>query len=188
MKLNYDSVAGFKEAYNTKFEQAKINPFNDSTLFSRLVFPKLIARYARTFGYKVIEHLAAYYSRQRDDESNYYMLIHTLELEPLTPTQEQDTFFPCFDKVPENEHQEKTPNGTSRTPENSPHPPAPSPNLGRGGADGVDGLNWGYPSREASPLSQSWERGAGGVRAVFGCATFSDWRKDKGFADRKQHR
>ena len=108
LKLNYDSVAGFKEAYNTKFEQAKVNPFNDSTLFSRLVFPKLIARYARTFGYKVIEHLATYYSRQRDDESNYYMLTHTLELEPLTPKGERDTFFPCFDKVPENEHQEKT--------------------------------------------------------------------------------
>ena len=34
------------------------------------------------------------------------MLTHTLELEPLTPKGERDTFFPCFDKVPENEHQD----------------------------------------------------------------------------------
>ena len=57
-----------------------------------------------------------------------------------------------------------SPIGKSRTPKNSPHPPTPSPNLGRGGANGQNFASI-ASSREASPLSHCWKKGAGGVRA-----------------------
>lgn len=108
LKHNYDREPGFKEAYQALVQQTKLDPLKDSTLFSRLVFPKLIAKYAMTFGYKVIEHFAAYYRRPKGDDSDYYMLSHTFELEPLKPTTVRDTFLPCFPQAAENEHQEKT--------------------------------------------------------------------------------
>jgi len=40
------------------------------------------------------------------NDRTYDMLAHTFELEPLKPTEEP--FSPSFEKVPENEHQEKT--------------------------------------------------------------------------------
>ena len=111
---NYENEPGFKEAYDALIEQTKVDPLQDSTLFSRLVFPKLIAKYAVTYGYKVIEHalpvplgdFAAYYSRPMGNERTYDMLAHTFELEPLKPTEEP--FSASFEKVPENDHQEKT--------------------------------------------------------------------------------
>ena len=106
LKHNYENEPGFKEAYDALIEQTKVDPLQDSTLFSRLVFPKLIAKYAVTYGYKVIEHFAAYYSRPMGNERTYDMLAHTFELEPLKPTEEP--FSASFEKVPENEHQEKT--------------------------------------------------------------------------------
>lgn len=67
----------------------------------------MIAKYALTFGYKIIEHFAAYYTREMGNERYYDMLSHTFELEPLKPRGIRETFFPCFDKIAENEHQEK---------------------------------------------------------------------------------
>jgi len=59
LKHNYENEPGFKEAYDYLVEETKVDPLEDSTLFSRLVFPKLIAKYAVTYGYKVIEQCAS---------------------------------------------------------------------------------------------------------------------------------
>lgn len=104
----YDCEANFKVAYDAMREQTKREPLKDSTLFSRIVFPILIAKYAIRFGYQVIEHFTAYYSRPMGNEAHYDMLAHTFELIPLKYTSERETFLPCFEKVPENEHQEQT--------------------------------------------------------------------------------
>jgi hypothetical protein len=104
----YEREANFKVAYDAIREQTKQDPLKDSTLFSRIVFPILIAKYAIRFGYQVIEHFAAYYSRPMGNERHYDMLAHTFELIPLKRTGERETFWPCFEKVPENEHQEQT--------------------------------------------------------------------------------
>ena len=108
LEHNYESETGFREAFETLSQETKVDPYQDSTLFSRLVFPKLIAKYALSFGYKVTEHFAAYYSRAMGNQNHYDMLAHTFELEPLKPTTERETFFPCFEKVPENEYHNKT--------------------------------------------------------------------------------
>ncbi|MGB0388037.1 MAG: hypothetical protein ACPGWR_24745 [Ardenticatenaceae bacterium] len=105
---NYEREPDFKAAYDAISQQMKQEPLKDSTLFSRIVFPNLIAKYAVRFGYKVIEHFAAYYSRPMDNERHYDMLAHTFELIPLKEAGERETFLSCFEKVPENAHQEQT--------------------------------------------------------------------------------
>ena len=72
----YENESGFRVAYETLAQQTKLDPYQDSTLFSRLVFPKLIAKYAVSFGYKVTELFAAYYSRAMGNERHYDMLAH----------------------------------------------------------------------------------------------------------------
>ena len=80
LEHHYENELGFRVAYETLAQQTKLDPYQDSTLFSRLVFPKLIAKYAVSFGYKVTELFAAYYSRPMGNERHYDMLAHTFEL------------------------------------------------------------------------------------------------------------
>ena len=80
------------------------------------------------------------------------------------------------------------PKGKSSTrPENSPHPPTPSPNLGRGGANETHAQK---PARIGirlwlPPLPMLGEGGWGGEGQIR-CATFSDWRNNTQYAILRQ--
>ena len=108
LRHNYEREPAFKATYDAISQQMKREPLKDSTLFSRIVFPTLIAKYAVKFGYKVIEHFAAYYSRPMGNQDHYDMLTHTFEFVPLKSLALRETFLPCFEKIPQNEHQEQT--------------------------------------------------------------------------------
>lgn len=73
----------------------------DYTLFTQIVFPKVVARFARACGYKATEHFAANYRRQ-DERSDieYDMVCHSFEFDPIGLRKASSKYKARFAEVP----------------------------------------------------------------------------------------
>lgn len=104
---NINEIPEFKEAYVERFGSLDLNKcLQDPTFFAQIVFPKVIARFGRRFGYKTDEHFVAKYTRDTAG-GQYEMMAHSLEFEPLGRKKETLKYEPYFKRVPINNGEEE---------------------------------------------------------------------------------
>jgi hypothetical protein len=97
---NLEAEPRFHEAYRNRY--GGINPqlcLNNLVEFVQIIYPKILARYSRYYGYKVAEHFVADYRGNRA----YTMVCHSLEFEPLARKEAKKKYEPRIDRVLENE-------------------------------------------------------------------------------------
>lgn len=90
----------FKDAYVAQYGNENVNRcLADYTRFTQIVFPKVIARWARYRGYRTREHFVAKY-RRYGKGGPYNMICHSFEFEPLGLRSPAKIYSPRFDVIP----------------------------------------------------------------------------------------
>ena len=101
---NLADVPSFREAYLRRYGNLDTRSCsNDAVNFIQIVYPKIIARYGRYYGYRTIEHFTANYRRNRF----YSMACHSFEFEPLARRDAQKRYEPRIDKILRDETEER---------------------------------------------------------------------------------
>jgi hypothetical protein len=105
---NLDNEQLFRDAYEAKYgNDNPVECLRDYTTFTQIVFPKVIARMARHYGYRTQERFAGRYERKNNDgEISYDMVCHSLEFEPLGRTKKALKYSPIFREAVRNEDDE----------------------------------------------------------------------------------
>jgi hypothetical protein len=86
------SIDNFKHAYVREFGGENIDLcMSDYVKLTQMIYPKVIARLARDYGFQVTERFAAHYSRRDGD---YHMVCHSFEMSPLDRSSESLRFSP----------------------------------------------------------------------------------------------
>jgi hypothetical protein len=79
---NFRDEPEFANVYQQKFGRLDASLcFADLRCFSQIIFPKLVARIGRKYGYRILEQFVCHYLREGREE--YNMVCHTLEMEPV---------------------------------------------------------------------------------------------------------
>ena len=106
MEHSISEIQEFRQAYIERYGSADLNKcLQDATFFAQIVFPKVIARFARRFAYKTSENFVAKYTRNTS-QGQYEMVAHSLEFEPLGNQKEELKYEPYFKRVPMNNAEE----------------------------------------------------------------------------------
>ena len=91
---NLENEPDFLEAYKLKYKSDDPNAcFQDYTEFEQLAIPKLVARLARDFGYKIIEPFVSKYHRD-----NFDLVSHSFEVQPIDRRVIQKRYEPKYRK------------------------------------------------------------------------------------------
>lgn len=94
----------YEQEYGTRDPRACIG---DIHKFNQLAYAKLIARYARDFAYRTIEHFCGKYSRSdANGNISYYMMVQSFEFEKITKDP-ADKYRVRYGKTPKDEWDEK---------------------------------------------------------------------------------
>lgn len=117
LRLNLQNESGFRQAYVEEYGTDDERPcLINYTNFSQIVFPKAIASLARSNGYKTRERFAAWYPRNDEGSGTQYdMVCHSLEFEPIGCIKPASKYKPRFREVNRNENDEVIFNELSST-------------------------------------------------------------------------
>ena len=86
------SLESFRHAFIRRYGDEDIDRCTrDTVAFTQIIFPKIVARYARESGYRMIEKFVAHYERRN---GNYHMICHSFEFQPLDRYRESLSFSP----------------------------------------------------------------------------------------------
>lgn len=93
---NLADVPSFSESYLRRY--GNLDPHScsrDAVNFIQIVYPKVVARYGRYYGYRTVEHFTAHYRRNHF----YSMACHSFEFEPLARRDPKKKYEPRIDKI-----------------------------------------------------------------------------------------
>jgi hypothetical protein len=93
---NLANVPSFRDAYLRRYGNLDTQSCSrDAVSFIQIVYPKIVARYGRYYGYKTVEHFTAQYKRNHF----YSMACHSFEFEPLARRDPRKKYEPRIDEV-----------------------------------------------------------------------------------------